>query len=131
MSEDAGPDGLVWVGRALSTLAVLFLAFDAIGKIARVAQVVEGTVKLGVPESLLVGIGITLLVCTALYVVPQTAVMGAILLTGYLGGAVAIHVRIENPWLTHALFPVYVGAFVWGGLFLRNPRLSALIPFVK
>jgi DoxX-like family len=131
MSENAGPDTLVWVGRALSGLAISFLTFDAFGKVTRVAQVVEGTVKLGVPESLLVGIGITLFVCTALYAIPQTAVMGAILLTGYLGGAVAVHVRVENPWLTHALFPVYVGVFVWGGLLLRDHRLGALIPFVK
>lgn len=120
---------VVWVGRGLSGVAALFLAFDALGKLARVAPVVEGTVQLGYPEGVVRGLGVCLLACTVLYVVPRTSVLGAVLLTGYLGGAVATHVRVSHPWLTHALFPVYVAAFVWGGLYLRDPRLAALAPW--
>ena len=92
------------------------------------APVVEGTVQLGYPESVLLGLGIVLLACTVLYVIPRTAILGAILLTGYLGGAVATHVRVGNPLFTHVLFPVYLGVLIWGGLYLRDERLRALIP---
>jgi hypothetical protein len=115
-------------GRVLSALAILFLLFDAVMKLVKPAPVVEATVQLGYPESSIVGIGIALLVCTLLYTVPRTAVLGAVLLTGYLGGAVATNVRIGNPLFTHVLFPVYVAALVWGGLYLREGRLRALLP---
>jgi hypothetical protein len=94
----------------------------------RPAPAVEAFGKLGYPVGLAAGIGILLLVCVALYLVPRTSVLGAILLTGYLGGAVASHVRIGDPWFSHALFPVYVGLLVWGGLYLHDQRLRALIP---
>jgi hypothetical protein len=90
--------------------------------------VIEGTVALGYQESVILPLGIVLLVCTLLYIVPQTAVLGAILLTGYLGGAVATHVRIENPLFTHTLFPVYLGIMLWLGLYLRDRRLRDLLP---
>lgn len=115
----------------MSTLAVLFLLMDGVMKLVKPAFVVQATVQLGYPESVIIGLGIVLLACTILYVIPPTNVFGAILLTGYLGGAIATHVRIGSPLLSHTLFPVYVAALVWGGLFLRDPRLRALIPLRK
>lgn len=117
----------VWAGRILSGLAVAFLLFDASGKLMRVTPVIEGTVKLGYPESAVFPIGVLLLVGVALYVIPQTTVLGAIYLAAYLGGAVASHYRLGNPLATHILFPVYVAAFLWGGLALRDPRLLSLL----
>jgi len=84
--------------------------------------------KLGYPESEIIGIGVLLLVCTALYLTPRTSILGAILLTGYLGGAVATHVRVGNPLFSHALFPTYIAALLWVGLYLREVRLRALVP---
>jgi len=97
-------------------------------KVMKAPVAVEGSVQLGYPEKVVVAIGVVLLVCTLLYVIPQTSILGAILLTGYLGGAIATHVRVGNPLFTHVLFPVYVGVMVWGGLFLRDKRLRALVP---
>lgn len=114
-------------GWVLSALPVLFFLVDGVMKLFKPAIVVETTVKLGYPESAITGIGVTLLVCTVLYAVPRTAVLGAALLTGYLGGAVATHVRVEAG-LFNILFPVIVGILVWGGLWLRDPRLRALFP---
>ncbi|HET7274513.1 MAG TPA: DoxX family protein [Longimicrobiaceae bacterium] len=129
----APPDGResktwLWTGRVLSGLAILFLLFDSLGKLMRVDPAIQGSVDLGYPASAVLGIGVTLLICTILYAIPRTAVLGAILLTGYLGGAVATHVRVENPLFSHILFPCYVGLFVWGGLYLRDRRVRALIP---
>ena len=117
----------VWVGRVLSGIAIAFLLFDASGKLMRISQVVEGTTKLGYPEATIVPIGVLLLIGVVLYAIPRTSVLGAIYLAAYLGGAVATHVRVGNPIATHTLFPVYVAAFVWGGLALRNPRLMSLL----
>src|SRR5690606_2331812 len=116
-----------WVGRVLSTLAVVFLLFDAVGKVARARPAVEGTVQLGYPESTVAGIGLILLACVVLHLIPRTAVLGAILLTGYLGGAVATHVRLLNPLFSHTLFPVYVGVLVWLGLALRDGAVRRLL----
>lgn len=118
----------VWTGRVLSALPVLFLLFDSIGKTMKLPAFVTATVQLGYPESVLVGLGAIELLCVILYAIPRTAVLGAILLTGYLGGAVATHVRIGSPLFTHTLFPIYVALLLWGGLFLRDERLRALIP---
>jgi hypothetical protein len=115
-------------GRIISALPALFLLMDGVMKLVKPAMVVEGTVKLGYSESVILPLGIVLLACTILYVIPQTAVLGAILLTGYLGGAVATHVRVGNPLFTHTLFPVYLGVLLWGGLFFRDERVRALIP---
>jgi len=106
---------------------VAFLLVDAAGKLLRVQPVVEGSMQLGYPATTVVPVGVLLLVGVALYVVPRTSVLGAIWLAAYLGGAVATHVRVGNPLASHVLFPVYVAAFVWGGLALRNPRLMALL----
>jgi len=118
-------------GRVLSTLAVLFLLFDAVGKLMRPVQVIEGTTQLGWPASVILPLGILQAVLVILYVVPRTAVFGAILWTGYLGGAVSTHVRIGNPLFSHILFPTYVAALLWLGLWLRDRRLRALLPLTK
>lgn len=120
-----------WGGYILSGLAVLFLLFDSLGKLTKPAMVVEGTLELGYPESTITGIGVTLLICILLYIWPRTAILGAILLTGFLGGAVATHVRVGNPVFSHVLFPVYLGVFIWGGLYLRDKAVRLLIPMRK
>jgi hypothetical protein len=117
---------LVWVGRILSALAALFLFFDGAIKLPNPSFVQEASAQLGYPVSLAPGLGILLLVCTIVYVIPRTSVVGAILLTGYLGGATASHVRIGAD-LFPILFPSFVGALIWGGLLLREDRLRALI----
>lgn len=116
-----------WAGRIMSGIAVLFLLVDGGAKVAKIAPVVEGTTQLGYPESTIVPIGVLVLVGVALYVVPRTAALGAIFLTGFLGGAVATHVRVGNPLLSHTLFPTYVAALLWGGLALRDARLRAVL----
>jgi hypothetical protein len=116
----------LWLGRVLSALAILFLLMDAVMKFIKPPVVVSTTVSLGYPESTIVPIGAVLLVCTLLYLIPRTAVLGAILLTGYLGGAVATHVRV-GAGLFPILFPIILGLFIWGGLYLRDQRLSQLI----
>jgi hypothetical protein len=121
----------VITGRVLTTLATLFLLFDLIGKLMKPAAVVEGTTQLGWPASVIVPLGIVQLICLILYLVPRTSVLGAILWTGYLGGAVATHVRIGNPLFSHILFPTYIAALIWGGLWLRDRRLRALLPLSK
>ena len=118
-----------WVGYIISALPVLFLLMDAVGKFIKPEPVVTGTIELGYQESVIVPLGVLLLSCTVLYIIPKTSVLGAILLTGYLGGAVATHVRLANPLFTHQLFPVYLGALLWLGLYLRDARLRRLLPF--
>ncbi len=121
---------MLWTGRVISALAILFLLMDGVMKLVKPAIVVETTVQLGYPENTIVGIGIVLLVSTVLYMIPRTAILGAILLTGYLGGAVATHVRVGGPMFS-IIFPVIIGVLVWGGLYLRDERLRALIPLQK
>ena len=114
----------------MSFLPALFLLVDAVAKLFKPAPVVEGTVKMGFSESVIVPLGIVLLVCTLLYLIPRTAVLGAILLTGYLGGAVATHVHVGDT-LFSILFPVLFGCLLWGGLYLRDARLRALLPLTQ
>lgn len=114
------------IGRILSGLAALFLLWDGVIKAVTIAPVVEAFSRLGYPPTLAVGIGVLELVCLALYVIPRTSLLGAVLLTGFLGGATSTHLRVEDPFLTHTLFPVYVGLLVWGGLLLRDARVRAL-----
>lgn len=118
---------MLWTGRIISALVVLFFLFDGILKVLKLAPAVEASVGLGYPEGTVFGIGVLLLACTVLYIIPQTTVLGAILLTGYLGGAVATHVRVGAD-LFPILFPVVFGAFVWLGIYLRDERLRALVP---
>jgi hypothetical protein len=117
----------IWAGRISSALAVLFLLLDSVIKALNLAPAVEATTQLGYPASLVIGIGILELACLAIYVIPRTSVLGAILLTGYLGGAIATQVRAGSP-LFSIVFPIIVGVLIWGGLFLREDRLRALIP---
>ena len=116
-------------GRLISGLAVGFLIFDSIGKLLRVAPVIDGTRQLGYPPDIVFSLGVTLLSCVLVYLVPRTSVLGAVLLTGYLGGAVATHVRVGNQMFTHVLFPVYIAALVWIGLMMRDGRLQAFLPW--
>jgi len=118
----------LWAGRIISALPALFLLVDGIMKLVKPEPVVKATIELGYPESVIMALGMILLVCVILYMVPRTAVLGAILLTGYFGGAIAAQVRVGNPLFSHVLFPVYLAVLIWGGLFLRDPRLRALIP---
>ena len=120
----------LWAGRVISGLAVLFLLFDGVTKVMKVAPVLQASAQLGFPVSLIVAIGAVLLICTVIYAIPSTSILGAILLTGYLGGAVAIQARIGNP-LFETLFPVIFGVLVWAGIVLRDNRLRALIPLRK
>ncbi|MGE3277071.1 MAG: DoxX family protein [Vicinamibacterales bacterium] len=117
----------VWTGRVLSGLAVLFLAFDAGLKVTANPMAVQGTVELGYPASVLGWLGWIQVLCLVLYLVPRLAPLGAVLWTGYLGGAIATHVRLENPLFTHVLFPTYVAALLWAGLWLRDRRVRALL----
>ena len=116
------------LGKALSGLAALFLLFDSTGKLLQVQPVIDGTVRLGYPRDLVFTLGVILLACVLAYIIPRTAVLGALLLTAYLGGAVATQVRVEAPLFTHVLFPTYVAAILWGGLLLRDARLRAFLP---
>ena len=117
----------LWTGRVLSGVAIVFLFADAMGKLLVAQMSLEGTVALGYPASAVFPIGVLLMIGVVLYAIPRTAVVGAIYLTGFLGGALATHFRIDSPLFTHTLFAVYVAAFVWGGLLLRNQRLLALM----
>lgn len=126
-----GAGRTVLVGRALSALAVLFLGFDTAIKLVQLPVVGETLAELGYPSELGLTIGIVELVCLVLYAVPRTALLGAILLTAVFGGGIASHIRIASPLFTHILFGVYLGLFVWGGLYLRSARLRDLIPLQR
>jgi len=119
------------IGRIVTALPVLFLAFDTAIKFSNVPAVAETMNQLGYAPSAAPIIGILELVCLAIYLVPRTAVLGAVLFTGYLGGAIASHVRVGNPLFSHELFPAYLAALLWLGLYLREPRLRALLPLRK
>jgi hypothetical protein len=124
-----GSTRTAWTGRIMSGLAVAFLIFDSLGKLLEVQPVIDGTKQLGYSPDLVFGLGVTLISCVLAYLVPWTSVLGAVLLTGYLGGAVATHVRVGSPLATHVLFPTYIAALLWGGLMLRDARLRALLPW--
>lgn len=125
---DSASRPALWTGRVLSALPALFLLMDAGMKLAKPSFVVDATTKLGYSEGVIIPLGIVLLTCTILYILPLTAVLGAVLLTGYLGGAVASHLRHGDPLFSHVLFPSYLGILLWLGLLLREPRLRALFP---
>jgi hypothetical protein len=119
--------GRVWAGRVISGLVVLFLAMDATMKVLEVPVAMEGTEKIGWPVGVVFWLGLLQVACLALYLIPRTALIGAVLWTGYLGGAIATHLRVLDPVFSHTLFPIYVAVFLWGGLFLRDARVGALI----
>ena len=118
---------MLWTGRIISALPALFLLLDGSMKLVKPAPVVEATVRLGYPESVILGLGIVSIACTVLYLITPTTILGAILLTGYLGGAVATHVRVGEGWFPVS-FPIIMGVLIWGGLWFRDERLRALIP---
>lgn len=118
----------IWTGRILSAIVILFLLFDGSLKVMELDIVKETGAQLGLPAHLNFGLGVLAFIIVALYAVPRTSILGAILLTGLLGGAIATHLRVGSPLFTHTLFPVYLGLIAWGGLFLRDDRLRALIP---
>jgi hypothetical protein len=115
-----------WTGRILSTIAVLFLTFDTAIKVVGASVAVESTKQLGFAPHLVPTIGMIELVCLVLYLIPRTAPVGAVLFMGYLGGAIATHLRLENPLFSHTLFPIYIALMLWGGLYLRDARVRAL-----
>ncbi|MGA8088394.1 MAG: DoxX family protein [Terracidiphilus sp.] len=120
-------NGLIWTGRVLSILTVLFMLFDAFGKFAKQAQVLDACARLGIPASQISGIGVLLLVSTIIYAIPRSAVLGAVLLTGYLGGAVAIQMRAGSPTF-ETVFPVILGVVLWAGVYLRECGLRRVFP---
>lgn len=121
----------LWTGRILSTLTILFLLFDGIMKLVRPLPVTQAMTQLGFPQNLSVPIGVILLLCTALYAIPSTSVLGAVLLTGYLGGAVVSQLRIGASLFGSTLFPIYFAVLMWAALYLQEPRLRAFIPIRK
>lgn len=118
----------VWAGWIICALCVVFLLVDAVMKVVKAEAAVQGTVQIGYPESSVLWMGLALLVSTVLYAIPQTSILGAILVTGYLGGAVASNVRVGAPLFSMVLLPVYVGVLVWLGLYLRDERVRAVVP---
>ncbi|MCQ8874990.1 DoxX family protein [Mesorhizobium sp. LMG17149] len=125
--------GALWTGRALSGIIVLFMIFDGVIKLPPLDVVTQTMVPLGWPADANVArmLGVIGLISTALYALPRTSVLGAILLTAYMGGAIATNVRVDNPLFSHMLFGVYLGIILWGGLYLRDARVRALIPFSR
>ncbi|MER9396315.1 MULTISPECIES: DoxX family protein [unclassified Mesorhizobium] len=125
--------GALWTGRVLSGLIILFMIFDGVIKLPPLDVVTQTMVPLGWPADVNVArtLGIIGLISTALYALPRTSVLGAILLTGYLGGAIATNMRVGSPLFSHTLFSVYLGIILWGGLYLRDPSVRALIPFSR
>lgn len=126
-SRRESASGAVWTGRILTGLAAAFMLFDAGIKLVKAQAAIDGTVALGYRPDVIVGIGLVALICTILYLIPRTAPLGAILWTGYLGGAVASNVRVDNPLFSQTLFPIYFAAILWTGLYLRDRRVQALI----
>ncbi len=119
----------ILIGKIMSGIAILFLMFDSITKLLKTPQVVEGTVKLGYPISEIPVIGLILLILTIFYIIPRTSIFAAILITGYLGGAVASGLRIMSPLFSNTLFPIYFAVILWGGLYLRDDLIKQFIPF--
>lgn len=120
--------GLLWTGQVISGVIIIFMLFDSITKLLKLASVVEGTLELGYAEHHVVVIGILGLLSTILYAIPRTSVLGAILLTGYFGGAMTTHLRVDSPLFSHTLFALYFAILTWGGIWLRDANVRGLIP---
>lgn len=127
MLTTANSKAKLWTSRVMSGLVILFMLADSIFKFIQPAEVVQGTVDLGYATHHIAIIGMLGLLSILLYAIPRTAILGAILLTGYFGGAIATHLRLDNPLFSHTLFPVYLGILAWGGLWLRDERLRKLL----
>ena len=128
--EPAPSSAALWTGRVMSAIVILFLIFDATIKLIPIAPVMNSLAELGYPATPVIArsLGVITLACALIYAWPRSAVLGAVLMTGLLGGAIATHLRIGSPVFTHLLFGLYLGLLAWGGLFLRDPRLRAMIP---
>lgn len=122
--------GIRWASYAMSGLIIAFMVLDGVMKLVPFDIVIKATADLGYPASTTFarGLGVVALICTALYALPRTAVLGAILLTAYMGGAVASHLRLGDPLFSHTLFGVYLAVLAWGGLYLRDARVRAVLP---
>ncbi|MNL08399.1 hypothetical protein D3C87_1291170 [compost metagenome] len=130
MAQNELSNKSIWVGRILSGLAIAFLLFDGIMKFfldKLPPEALEANAALQWPMELMPTVGTILLICTILYAIPRTSILGAVLLTGYLGGAIASHVRVSNPLFTHTLFPIYIAIFIWLGLYLRSTKVRGLL----
>jgi hypothetical protein len=121
----------LWTGRIMSWLAILFFLVDGVMKFIQPQEVIDTTVSLGYQENQIIILGFLILIPTILYALPKTSILGAILITGYLGGAIATHLKLNNPLFSNNLFPVYFGILIWGGLWLANSKLRELFPLVK
>lgn len=126
-----GSSKTIWAGRVITAIVVLFMLFDSITKILKVNAVVKASAQFGYSANTIMIVGIILFACVLVYLYPRTAILGAVLLTGYLGGAVEANLRIGSPLFTTLLFPVYFGILVWAGLYLRNQRVREFISFRK
>jgi hypothetical protein len=126
-TQGGGARARRWAGRGLTGLAAAFLLLDSGIKLLQLAPAMEGTRQLGYPVGVVFPLGVVLLACLALYLIPRASIVGAVLLTGYLGGAVATHVRVGDPLVSHTLFPIYLAIVIWGGLYLRDGRVRALL----
>ncbi|CAN5470467.1 DoxX family protein [soil metagenome] len=122
------PSAMTWTGRVMSGVVILFLLFDGAIKLVPLDIVIETSKQLGLSEGLARPLGVITLLCTILYAMPRTSILGAVLLTAYMGGAVATHVRIGSPLFSHTLFGVYLGLLIWGGLYFRDHRIRTLLP---
>lgn len=129
MTTTDTPKAMLWTGRLLSGLFVAFMLMDLTMKLLDLPVVAETSRQLGLPTDQARLLGTILLVCVALYLYPRTSVLGAILVTAYMGGAVATHLRVESPLFSHILFGVYLAVMAWGGLWLRDARLRSLFPW--
>jgi len=127
-NHDTGSSKEIWAGRAMSGVVVLFLLVDAAFKVLELPAAMEVTAQLGYPASVVFPLGPLEVACLVVYLVPRSSVLGAVLWTGYLGGAVATHVRVGNPLFSHTLFPIYVATFLWAGLWLRDEQLRSVLP---
>lgn len=130
--ENSNPSKpILWISYTMSGLVILFMLMDSIMKFIKPQEVIDGTLALGFTQDHLITLGSLGLISTLLYIFPRTSILGAVLLTGYFGGAIATHVRLNNPLFTHILFTAYLGILMWGGLWLRNAKLKALFPVVR
>jgi hypothetical protein len=129
--ENAPSTKAVWAGRIMSGLVIAFLLFDGAIKLIPLDVVISTSRELGIPVEFARTLGVLTLICTLLYAFPPTSVLGAIVLTGYLGGSIYVHLRAGSPLFSHTLFGIYLGLLIWGGLYLRDERIRALIPFQR
>jgi hypothetical protein len=130
-TSSATPKAMLWTGRVMSGLFIAFMLFDSIIKLILIQPVIDATRQLGLPADMSRPIGVIELVITILYAVPRTSLFGAVLLMSVLGGAITTHWRLGDPLFSHTLFGVYLGLLAWGGIWLRDPRVRAVMPFMR